>query len=256
MTAVGVIACAGLLALLLAKSRTAKSDPLPQVPKRVLWAWERGEDLSFINPAKTGVAFWAGTIYLSGDTVRFDARYQPLRLPPNTATIAVVRIDAEGTVHPSLSAAQRSNTVEALLAGATAPGIKVLQIDFDAKKSQRDFYRSLLNDLRRRLPPALPVAITALASWCGGEDWLNGLPVVEAVPMLFSLGPDEAQVRHAIAADQEMSSPLCRYSYGVSIDEPVMRLRPERRIYGFSRKPWSVATVSRFMQENSDEKNP
>jgi len=56
-------------------------------------------------------------------------------------------------------------------------GGKLVQIDFDARRSQRRFYVRLLRDLRRRMPPSLPLSITALASWCAYDDWLSGLPI-------------------------------------------------------------------------------
>jgi hypothetical protein len=45
----------------------------------VLWAWERPEDLSFIDSNKFGVAFLqAQTLTLQGDDVTFSPRHQPL----------------------------------------------------------------------------------------------------------------------------------------------------------------------------------
>jgi hypothetical protein len=35
-----------------------------------------------------------------------------------------------------------------------------------------------------------PCLFTALASWCEADGWISGLPVAEAVPMLFRMGPD------------------------------------------------------------------
>ena len=34
----------------------------------------------------------------------------------------------------------------------------------------------------------MPLTITALASWCDGDDWIDGLPVADASPMLFRMG--------------------------------------------------------------------
>ena len=45
---------------------------IPRTPERavILWAWERPEDLSFINPEKVGVAFLAKTIYLRASRIK------------------------------------------------------------------------------------------------------------------------------------------------------------------------------------------
>src|ERR1039458_2560605 len=48
------------------------------VPPLVLWAWERPEDLRFLNPKLTGVAFLAGTVRLGPDGLSFPPRLQPL----------------------------------------------------------------------------------------------------------------------------------------------------------------------------------
>ena len=50
-----------------------------------------------------------------------------------------------------------------------------IQIDFDATKSERSFYRELITDLRQRLPANVHLSITALASWCMDDDWLSDL---------------------------------------------------------------------------------
>ncbi len=58
-------ACFLLGALFGALSCSKQPDPLPGFPKLVLWAWERPENLSYINPAFTGVAYLAETITLA-----------------------------------------------------------------------------------------------------------------------------------------------------------------------------------------------
>ena len=76
---------------------------------------------------------------------------------------------------------------------ASRPGIAALQVDFDAKRSERGFYAALLRSLRSQMPPQLPLSIAALASWCSNDDWISGLPIDEAVPMLFRMEPDRRQ---------------------------------------------------------------
>jgi hypothetical protein len=56
----------------------------------MLWAWERPEDLSTINPNTAGIAFLARTVFLAGDTVSVRPRLQPLRLALGTQVVAVV----------------------------------------------------------------------------------------------------------------------------------------------------------------------
>jgi hypothetical protein len=214
------------------------SDPLPGFPRTVLWAWERPENLAFIDVNATGVAFWAGTIFLRGDEAVLHPRLQGLTLPEGAAKILVVRLDSAHGPRATLSAAQRSAAVARLADLAAWPGIRALQIDFDAGVSERSFYRTLLQELRPRLPPGLPLAITALASWCLDDPWIRDLPVDEAVPMIFSLGAEDRAIRARLERRTEFTVPACRNSLGLSANEPLPRLPRGRRRYYFSAQPW------------------
>src|SRR5690349_24446325 len=66
-------------------------------PKKILWAWERPEDLEFLDTNQFGVAFLAQTLVLQGDEVVFKPRHQPLKVRPETKLIAVTRIDSRET---------------------------------------------------------------------------------------------------------------------------------------------------------------
>jgi len=54
----------------------------------------------------------------------------------------------------------------------------------------------------------MPLSITALASWCAGDPWITGLPIDEAVPMLFRLGPDTRNI-DAFLSHRNITEPLC-----------------------------------------------
>ncbi len=58
------------------RSHTGDTDRLRDLPQFVLWARERPEDLRFINPQNTAVAFLGDTIQLRGDTVVVRPRLQ------------------------------------------------------------------------------------------------------------------------------------------------------------------------------------
>ncbi|HET7286883.1 MAG TPA: hypothetical protein VFI71_05410, partial [Pyrinomonadaceae bacterium] len=57
-------------------------------PSRVLWAWERPEDLEFLDPQQFAVAFLAQTLTLKNDDVVFSPRRQPLKVSPAVKLIA------------------------------------------------------------------------------------------------------------------------------------------------------------------------
>jgi hypothetical protein len=222
------------------------ADKMAQAPKVFLWAWERPEDLSFIDTAETGVAFLAKTIYLQGDDVIIRPRLQPLTIAPGTRLIGVVRIEAR---RATLSADQQARVVTAILDVTGNQEIFALQIDFDARDSERLFYRALLEDLRHRMPESTRLSITALASWCMGDNWLEDLPIDEAVPMLFRMGADRANVAHYLKAGGEFRARASQNSLGISTDEPLERLPSGRRVYIFNPKPWTEASAHKAIEE-------
>lgn len=214
----------------------------------VLWAWERPEDLRFIDPDKTAVAFLAKTIHLRGDKVVLRPRLQPLRVHDSALLIAVTRIETDGSEFPSLSRDQLSRVVAEIVTLAQTAKVAGIQIDFDATLSERTFYRNLILELRARLPPSRALSITALASWCQGDNWLNDLPVDEAVPMLFRLGADREQIRRHLAGGKTFASDRCRSTAGVSVDEPLAQPPGVDRLYVFNPAPWSSTSVNSLMK--------
>jgi hypothetical protein len=221
------------------------------LPDLVLWAWERPEDLRFLDPDAAAVAVLAGTLTLTGPEVDVTPRRQPLLVPVGTALIAVVRIESATALRPvrgetpRLDDAQRAAAREQILDLARLDGVRAVQVDFDAALSERGFYAALLVELRRALPAEIGLSVTALASWCLDDPWLAGAPLDErtlddAVPMLFRMGTDDAFVRRRLAAGEDFR-PECRRSAGLSTDEPWPRLPAGRRLYVFHPEPWSPA---------------
>jgi len=207
------------------------------IPNLVLWAWERPEDLRFIHPENTAVAFLANTILLrSGETVALP-RFQPLHVPDRAKLIAVTRIQVEPGAE--LNAAQIAGVVSAIAKASALPRVVAVQVDFDATVSQRGFYRDVLVALRRRLGPAEPISITALASWCLGDNWISGLPIDEAVPMLFRMGAETNEVVAQMSAGHDFRPAVCRGGLGISTDERWQSLPGARRLYAFNPKSWT-----------------
>jgi hypothetical protein len=219
-----------------------------RIPATVLWAWERPTDLRFIDPNRVGVAFLARTIRLRRDEVIIKPRFQPLNLPEQTKVIAVVRVESDGEEKPLLTSNQARQLVDGIQAVANLPNVLAVQIDFDAIRSEREFYRNVVVEVRRRLPPSIGFSITALASWCGDDDWISDLPVDEAVPMLFRMGPDRQVMKNRLSAQEEFSAKPCRSSYGVSTDEPLDGLRPEKRVYVFNPQAWTEQSVRAVLE--------
>lgn len=260
------------------------------LPRVMFWAWKRPENMRFLNSRRAGVAFLAGTIEIrsaSAAKTRTKAasfvlkpRVQPLLVPPGTALMAVVRIETPNDLwhHPPgwrgsgagdsatslYSVEQRRRVAGMIVSLARLRGVRAMQVDYDATESEQPFYRRLLMAVRRRLPARMPLSMTALASWCIGDAWLNSLPpgtVDEAVPMLFRMGPDASGVEGFVESGQKFRASVCRGSLGVSTDETFSRrlltgglprtdhgAKP-RRIYVFSNRVWTEARVKRILSE-------
>jgi hypothetical protein len=230
-----------ILTALVAAYRWPERDPLPGFPRVMVWAWERPEKLDFINPRETGVAFLARTIFLREGNVTVRPRLQPLVVAPSTALMAVVRIESQ-LGHAS-EPASRSAVEHAILEAAELHGVRGLQIDFDARASEREFYRAIMLDIRRVLPASMPLSITALASWCEYDDWIAGIPVTEAVPMLFRMGAESYR------AGSDFHANACRTSVGISTDEPLAEIPRGRRVYIFHPRSWTANELRAALQE-------
>ena len=236
------------------KARSVMNEPkasatrLERMPQVLLWAWERPTDLRFINPKETGVAFLAQSIRLRSGGVEIRPRLQPLDLPADASVMAVVRVEADAVSKPELSTQQREKLAGAIADMATLPHVSNIQIDFDATKSQRAFYRDVIIDVRRCLPDDVSLSITALASWCTYDEWLSDLPIDEAVPMLFRMPADGKQIARRLDAGDDFIAPPCRNSYGLSTDEPRSNLSSARRLYVFNPDPWTEQTVREILE--------
>ena len=240
-----------LLSVNCSKHNTVDTRLTADMPQKIVWAWERPEDLRFLDPTKFGVAFLAQTLLLENDSVRHKPRRQPLEVSPDTYMIAVTRIETnkESGKHASFDEAMVQKTSRLIENTLTLPDVKAIQIDFDAAVSERRFYRELLLELKYRLDmPAeinaqtttpVPITMTSLASWCTGDAWFNDFPVAEAVPMVFQMGADSEKIKAYLRNGNDWSEPLCRGSYGISLDENLdVQLKPGRRVYYFNSSSW------------------
>ena len=219
------------------------------MPQKIVWAWERAEDLTFLDPREFGVAFLTKTIFLENDRVIPRQRRQPLDIAPGAYLIAVTRIETnkETARRPKFDISTITKTAFLIEKTLELPNVKAIQIDFDAVVSERSFYRSLMLELKKRLPPETPLTMTSLASWCVGDAWFNDFPVDEAVPMVFQMGADSEKIKAYLQNGNDWNEPLCRGSYGISVEEG----RPEgmkegRRMYYFKNTPWTSESMNKL----------
>ena len=230
---------------------TSPDSNLAVFPSIILWAWERPEDLRFLNTDKFAVAFLAQTLKLKDHEVHLQARRQELKVSPKTKLIAVTRIETNknSSLTSNLSKAQNDEIVQLVLNTLKLKNVSAIQIDFDAKVSERNFYRILLNELRNKLPKQIPLSMTSLASFCMGDPWIKDLPVDEAIPMVFRMGADDQLVKNFLADGNDFSFSLCQKSIGIATDEPLkINFDKSRRIYVFkgSPKAWTSSDIEKL----------
>lgn len=224
-----------LLALLLALAGCRAGETPPST--LILWAWERPEDLRFAPPG-TEIAVQTGFVDISGAGFIAHGRSHPLLTshPPATALVHV-QIDPARPV--AWTPALRERVAAAVLHYAAAVPAARVQVDFEVRASERQILLDLLADVRRGLPRGTLLSMTALASWCDGEAWLDAAPVDEIVPMLFRMRGGEA-LKNRLAAGGDFRNPRCRAALGIASDSPIRSAPPGRRVYLFSPASWTA----------------
>jgi hypothetical protein len=209
----------------------------------MLWAWERPTDLQSLAP-DVGVAFLAQTLIVRNDAVETMPRRNPLLVSPHTPLVAVTRIEShDAGALRRRQAAMVETMASGIAATISLPRVRGVQIDFDAADSEREFYRALVVAVRQAVGPAVPLSMTALASWCAQDRWMKGLPVNETVPMLFRMGPVHAPYA-GLARSPSSAAAECRSALGTSLDEPLHVRAGGRRLYVFNAAPWTPASVT------------
>jgi len=118
------------------------------LPHLTVWAWERPTDLRAIDPATTAVAYLARTVWVS-QSVGVVPRRQPMVIPVDTRLklIPVTRFEVEP--HARLDDAAAQMAADDVIA-TMRPGAAAVQIDFDARLSEREWYRKVIVAVRCR----------------------------------------------------------------------------------------------------------
>jgi hypothetical protein len=236
-TCAALLALAGTAQAYLSASRRLAAASIDALPHRMLWAWERAEDLRWLPP-DVGVAYVAVDLELNGGRVDMRERAHPLRVRADTALVPVVHIDLSSRHAPDLDSGQHAAVVAQLLRAAARGNRGVVQLDFEARQSQRHFLAAIVREAHVRLPRGTALSITALASWCAGDRWLDALPADEIVPMAFRMAADDTPIRRLLASTGQFPAPRCRNAIGTATDEPPVAAIYARHYY-FSPSSWT-----------------
>jgi hypothetical protein len=226
-----------VIAALLALAACGTSKPPPST--LIVWAWERPEDLRFLGD-HAEVAVQTGFIELSGQTIFSRGRRFPL-LTTRPPTTTVVHVQIDPALPLEWTPALRARTVAAILHYASAAPARRVQVDFEVRASQRAVLLEVLRDVRAGLPKDTTLSMTALASWCDTETWLEAAPVDEIAPMLFRMTQAGEPLRRRLEAGHDFRNPKCRKALALSTDTPIVRAPPGRRVYLFAPHSWTEA---------------
>jgi hypothetical protein len=240
-----VAAAAAMIAALVTIAGDQLAVPRPAM---VLWAWERPEDLRFAGP-DIGVAVLAGSIMLSGQTVKVTGRRYPALTLPGQRIVGVVHIEIDRRAPLVWSPSQLEATVARILEVAGNPRFDEIQIDFEVRASERQVLLDVLHDVHAALPADRKLSMTALASWCDTERWLGSATVEEIVPMLFRMGPAGENLKRRLATGGDFGDRNCRSSLGISVDAPPYGLPPGRQIYIFNPRSWSREALDLILRD-------
>lgn len=212
----------------------------PKPTRLVVWAWERPEDLRFAPPG-VEIAVQTGFIRLSGPRVEIRGRRFPLYAAPAQVTTAVVHVEIDPRRPLVWTAESEAEVAAAVLDLAGAPWVKRVQVDFEVRRSERSVLLGVLRAVSAELPPGIALSMTALASWCETEDWLDQAPAQEVVPMLFRMGRAGERLKAKLARGGDFANPRCRTALALSTDTPLERIPPGRRVYLFNPRSWTAA---------------
>jgi hypothetical protein len=235
-----------ILLAICAAMRVAAAQP-QQPPNQMLWHWFSNGDIRFLKPEQAGIAFHALSIALKGKSeVISYPRRSPLPMAPGVYRMAVIRIEDRGARFTEVQRTQTARMIQEMTGMLRVPAI---QIDFDAPRSARLFYRALIADVRQRVGRNVFLSITALTSWCESGSWLAGLDVDECVPMAFDMGPGGPAVTALLKSGGKFGYAGCRGSLGMSLTEGSLPVGSGQRIYLFANNQrWSSALVSSTLQ--------
>lgn len=219
----------------------------------VLWAWHGGHDLRFLAKRSSeqrtvSVAYLARRLVVGESGTEAQLRSSPLELAEDTQRTAVVRIE----LAPQLSMEALRRALPDLLAhlemAAGEPSVSALQLDFDAPARLRPAYRALLREARSVLYTGQQLEMTALASWCMDDAWVEDGLVDAVVPMLFEMGPTGAAIRKRLHAMPEFPAARCRGNIGVSTTDVMPPLGRKNRVFIFAPGRWTKARLARVEQ--------
>lgn len=214
----------------------------PAAQRQVAWLW----DGSALPPPAFGLGEAAPVVrhlYFRGTEVLGRAGGALPRLPQGLPVTPVVHVEISTLRVPPLQVLEqhRQLVVEAVLVAARQASSGTVQLDLEARPSQRDYYLRLVRDIRAALPSSVRLSVTALAWWCRSPEWLDHIDADEVVPMFFRMGADASAMRAELTRADSRLHPRCRAgAAGFAMQEPppAAAAAAYSRVYWFDYRRW------------------
>jgi hypothetical protein len=241
-------------AVLMASAVMAGSSALP-APLTVAWLWDGAAVPAW---SAQEVAMVTSHYLLRGDRLLMRPRMHAPALPAGVRVTPVVHVELSMVEPPVGLESRRQVLTDAVLSAARRSTSGRVQLDMEARPSQREFYLSLVKDIRAALPAEIKLSVTALAWWCQNSGWMDSLAADEVVPMFFRMGRASAQWRELVRDDSARLHPRCRAgSAGFSVQESMGAgvTRRYARSYWFDDRRWRDAASS-FDPLNPEDRTP
>ncbi|MFL6631417.1 MAG: hypothetical protein ACJ8HJ_03750 [Massilia sp.] len=127
----------------------------------IAWLWR---DASVPGFSCTAVAVVDRHIWLAGDKVLVRPGARPRLLPRETRVIPVVHVEIDPLHPPAGLQAAQSTVLAAMHSAARASTSGWVQLDLEARPSQRADYRDVVHRIRAALPGDMRLSVTALGS--------------------------------------------------------------------------------------------
>lgn len=226
-------------------------------PKITIWSWDYPQDLTFVRPQTADIAYYAGTAYLRGANVFFRPRTKELKVADGVHVYPVLRIESDGRARPDTALYEQIVPLVSEL--QSRHKADKIQIDFDARQSERPFYSELLKNLSKSLGHKAKLEITALASWCtvgcGENNWLDqcisgDLRCEPPVLMLFSMGPGSDAVLPKLNRSKISSIGLSVAEHRTNrLVRKLGYLKAAGRIFVFNPRPWTEESWLAIQEE-------
>ena len=208
------------------------------LPDEVWWYWDRPATQLPTPAPGVGAAVVTTHIIFSGEGFVRQPRRSALHLPSDVPTVPVIHVEVDPARPFAGNAAQRDALRDAVVDVVGRGGsTRWVQLDFEARRTQRGFWRAAVEAIKAALPPGFRLSVTALASWCYGDRWLGDVPADEIIPMYFRLG--RARPDYVLRSAAGVTESRCALAHGVANDEPPWPVVLSGRRYVFlGRASW------------------